>query len=211
MTKTNPGQTRTRGNPGKKLERARREHKLTRQDVAQKLKVPTQTIKYFDTWDLEKLEDLKKTRKQIRQYALIVGLNPAQFEPLIPYSPPLSDKQAKPMIVLSRISLSTVAALAGLSIIGFLAWRTFVAAAKPILTIEQPTANLTTDSPTILVTGSTSQQAQVYVDGFNVPVDADGKFSAPVILKNGANTVVITAINSFGRQTEAKRIINYTP
>lgn len=210
MTKTNPDKTKPRGNPGRKLERARRELKLTRQDVASRLKVPVSTIKYFDTWDLDKLDDARNIKQLIREYSLIVGLNPADFEPLIPYSPP-PKKGLKPMVVLSRLSLSTLAVLIGLSVVGFLAWRTFVAAAKPLLILEQPSASQTTNQPTIEVSGSTSQQAQVYIDGFNVPVDADGKFNAPVILKQGANTVTITAINSFGRQAEVKRIVNYTP
>ena len=209
MAKTQTA-SRVRGNPGRKLESARRQNKLTRQDVAKRLNVPQPVIKYLDRWDLDSLEVEHKNKQVVRQYALLVGLNPAHFEALIPYRQP-SQYKSKPMIILSRLSLSTLAVAAGLMVIGFLGWRTFIAAAKPILNITEPAIGQITSQPSVTVSGKTSEQAQVYVDGFNVPVDPDGGFRTSVILGEGANTVTITAINSFGRQSEAKRIVEYSP
>jgi cytoskeletal protein RodZ len=199
-----------KGNPGRKLERARRQNKLTRQDVAQRLNIPLAAIKYLDRWELDNLNAKYKNKQVIRQYALLVGLNPADFESLIPYHQP-NQYKSKPMVILSRLSLSTLAVAAGLMVIGFLGWRTFIAAAKPVLNIAKPAIGQVTNQPSITVSGQTSEQAQVYVDGFNVPVDPEGGFSTSVILSEGANTITITAINSFGRQSEAKRIVDYSP
>lgn len=200
----------TRSNPGRRLEQARRAGGFTRQDVAQRLNVPVVVIKYLDRWELEKITDKYLSKTVIRQYALLVDLNPAQFEQQIPYKPPKQDRN-RPMIILSRLSLSAVSVMVGILVIGFLAWRTFVATAHPNLRLDQPTAGLMADQPTTTVNGQTSEQAQVYVNGFNVPVDPEGRFSTSVILTQGANTITVTAINSFGRQTQIKRNVNYSP
>lgn len=206
---TNPSpQIITRGNPGRRLERARREAGLTRKDVADRLKVPTPVVKHFDLWQLDSIEPAYRTKSVIRYYALLVGLNPSAYEALIPYEPG-AKYRFKPLIVLSRLSLSTLAALAGVLIVGFLAWQTFVAAAKPKLDIGEPAMGLVADQATTAVSGRTSSQAQVYVNGFNVPVDPSGSFRTVVILQPGANTITITAINSFGRQSQTSRIVQY--
>lgn len=205
-----PARTKTRSNPGARLQTARRQGGFSRQEVAERLRVPVTAIKYLDRWELDKLDDTQLNKTIVRRYALLVNLNPTEFEREVPYQKPRQHSQ-RTMVVLSRLSLSAVAVLAGLAVIGFLAWRTFVATARPTLDISQPPVGLSTDQPSVGVSGRTSGQAQVYVNGFNVPVDPDGGFDTSVILSEGTNTITVTAINSFGRQTEAKRIVQYDP
>jgi len=200
----------TRSNPGRRLELARRRSGLARQAAADRLNIPVQAVKYLDRWELDKIDESYRSKSVVRRYALLVGLNPADYEHHVPYKP-AEPYRFKPMIVLSRLSLSATAVILGLAVIGFLGWRTFVAAARPALDLAQPVVGLITDQPTTAVAGQTSEQAQVYVNGFNVPVDPGGGFNTSVILVEGTNTITITAINSFGRQTQAKRIVRFIP
>ena len=210
MTKTPQAKIKTRGNPGRRLEEARRKSSFTRQDVAHKLNVPVSVIKYLDRWELDNIDAQHRHRQTIREYALMVGLNPSAYESEIPYDQPKQDS-FKPLVVFSRLSVSAIAVIVGSAVLGFLAWRVYIASARPILDINQPAPGLTTSMPTAEVSGHTSEQAQVYVNGFNVPVDEQGNFSTSVILEQGANTITVTAINSFGRQSESRRVVDYTP
>ncbi|WP_223645603.1 FecR domain-containing protein [Corallococcus sp. EGB] len=57
----------------------------------------------------------------------------------------------------------------------------------------------------LAVTGHTDPGNRVMVDGVSVPTDADGRFTLNVSLKDGTNTVQVTAVGVGGARQEEKR------
>lgn len=198
-------------NPGRLLQRARRQEKLTKNEVADRLGVTVRTITYLEAWDLKQLcVDDRTLRRYVRDFALTVDLNPTQFDAIIPRSrAPVSS--TKPMVIMSKRLSAVIVALIALSAIGFVGWRTYSASAVPQLTITAPPSGYVSTAPTVTVTGITSQRAQVYVNRASVPVDGDGAFFTDVILSEGANTVHVVSVNTFGRQAEADVVVVYQP
>ncbi len=73
----------------------------------------------------------------------------------------------------------------------------------PELTVDKPVSP--TNKPTVKITGIASDNAgvpTVIVNGNVATVDADGKFSADVTLKEGENEIVVVAKDKSGNKTE---------
>lgn len=196
-----------RFSPGSRLTRARRKLKLTRADVAARLAVATSQVKYLDQWQLAKLP-ASRQRELVRAYALLVGLNPADFQPFLPPEEHAVPR-ARSIITLSRTSSSLLTLLALLSIAGFLAWRVFLAVAVPELTLQEPRQGQVLRQPLVSVSGHSTESAQVFVNGVNILKEPSGRFQTDVVLSVGANTISVVAVNRFGRQAESSRTVIY--
>lgn len=75
----------------------------------------------------------------------------------------------------------------------------------PTLTVDSPTPGQPTNQATIAVTGSASDLngiASVTVNGASIPLDG-GRFNAPVVLTEGANTLTVAATDTAGNQSQA--------
>ncbi len=73
----------------------------------------------------------------------------------------------------------------------------------PELTVDKPVSP--TNKPTVTITGIATDNAgvpMVMVNGVEATVDADGKFSAEVTLKEGENEIVVVAKDKSGNKTE---------
>ncbi|HOC53087.1 MAG TPA: stalk domain-containing protein, partial [Caldisericia bacterium] len=73
----------------------------------------------------------------------------------------------------------------------------------PELSVDKPVSP--TNNPTLTITGIATDNAgvpTVLVNGVEATVDADGKFSAEVTLKEGENDIVVVAKDKSGNKTE---------
>ncbi|HEX9679138.1 MAG TPA: helix-turn-helix domain-containing protein [Candidatus Saccharimonadales bacterium] len=201
--------TKSRFNPGRRLQRARQAAGLSRQAVASRLNVKPEVIKHLDRWDLSNITDAQ-SRRLVRKYAIVVDQNPADFEGYVPDEERTTVNKSR-LFVLSRTSLNLLIASLLIVLFGFIGWRTFEATARPGLMIDQPVNEQVLSSPLAAVSGRTSERAQVYINGLNVPVSPDGSFHTEVILSRGTNNIQIIAINGFGRQVEVSRLVVYQP
>ena len=207
-TATKPRPKRT-SNPGVRLLRARHKLRLTRKDVAGRLGVSNKEIKLIDQWQVEQL-DQREVKRLLRQYALLVHLNPAEYEG---FATQLDTKpyKKKSLIVLSQTSIVLIAAVITLAIIGFVSWRTFSATNAPQLEVFEPAQGALITTPSLKVTGQASQQAQVFVNGIVAPIDPNGNYTSEVVLQEGINVIEITAVNSFGREVQVIRTVDFSP
>lgn len=194
-------------NSGARLARSRRERNLTRASVAAHLGASVSDIRNIEQnrWDLLPAGTL--ANNMIRHYALLLGENPADYETANPDSK--LESSSRPLVALSKTTTSLLVLLAMLGISGFLLWRVVAALALPTLNIHQPTQGLVVSQPVATVSGTSSEQAQVFVNDSNVPLDPSGDFVTEVILSPGPNDIKIVAINSFGRQNQQNRTVIY--
>jgi len=81
---------------------------------------------------------------------------------------------------------------------------------KPALTIETPDDNSTTDKSEISVRGETEKDVFIKINNRPIVVDADGKFSDSVRLKEGENEIEISAHDLAGNQTLKTIKITYS-
>jgi len=186
------------------LQEVRRKKHLTRQDVANRLKLSVSVIKHIDLWQIEKLPTELRIKPIMRDYAKLLGLNPMRFEESIP-----NEKTRKytggRLWVLSRTTTLLIALLIILLAVGFIGWRTFIATALPRLEVSFPPDNYQTTSRSITLKGETSEGAQILINGIDVLVEPDGSFTSLVILRSGSNQIDIKAINSYGRSSNLSR------
>jgi cytoskeletal protein RodZ len=70
----------------------------------------------------------------------------------------------------------------------------------PNLEVTSPIDNLTTDGPTILVTGRTQKEVIVKINDQEIQTDANGNFNESVSLKSGLNVIKISAAKKRSRE-----------
>lgn len=85
---------------------------------------------------------------------------------------------------------------------------------EALLTIENPVNNSISSSQEIQIRGKSIQGNTIVVDGETdtkaVEVDNSQSFSLPLILVEGANTIIITAYTQQGQSTNKSYTIFYT-
>lgn len=79
----------------------------------------------------------------------------------------------------------------------------------PPLSIESPEDGLTTETPTVTVSGLTEPGATVAIDGLYAVVDSSGHFSCAVALVDGVNVITVNASDSAGNWAEASVTVTY--
>lgn len=79
----------------------------------------------------------------------------------------------------------------------------------PRLTVDKPLDGEETESEKITVSGTTSPDVSLLINGVGVNPDAFGKFEMEVILKEGENRITITATNPAGKTITVTRKIKY--
>lgn len=81
----------------------------------------------------------------------------------------------------------------------YLGYRINKIISPPLLIIESPAANLTTDQTSLKVAGRTEAEANLIINGQTVLTDKNGDFSQTISLKNGINIITITANKKHSR------------
>ena len=79
------------------------------------------------------------------------------------------------------------------------------------LEVTSPLDESVSNAATIQVTGKTTPDAVVSVNGNPVDIDADGGFTASVTLAEGINFVEVIASDFAGNSTEEVRTLIYSP
>lgn len=186
--------------------RARQRKRLTRKDAARRLSIGIKDVKAIDQWDLKALAPHVNIKNTVRQYALMVGQKPSMYAGYVP-DQPAAKYEDKSIVTLSKTTFSLVGILVALIAAGFIGWRTYVATASPHLEVFEPQAGITVQNPKITVSGETSEQAEVIINGINTPVSPDGTFSGEAILSEGPNTIEVRSINSFEKESIVTRTV----
>lgn len=80
------------------------------------------------------------------------------------------------------------------------------------LDLKTPAENTTVSQSSVTISGSTSTKATVLITGgaSDIAVDSDGSFSTTYQLVEGANELLISAIDANGREASTERSIFYT-
>jgi bacillopeptidase F len=77
------------------------------------------------------------------------------------------------------------------------------------LSITSPQADSTTSSNKTTVKGKTSPKAEVFANEAEGIADANGNFSLTVMLDEGENSIIITAVDADGKVAEKEIFVTY--
>lgn len=78
-----------------------------------------------------------------------------------------------------------------------------------VLTIISPKDGATVYSPSLIVRGVTSSNAEVFVNEKEGKADSKGNFSVPVTLDEGDNYIVVTSTDADGNLSEQDITVTY--
>lgn len=81
----------------------------------------------------------------------------------------------------------------------------------PKLVIESPTETTCVSDQTFTVRGVSQDVASLSVNGTPVAITTEGLFGTRLLLAPGYNTIVLTALDTLGRETSKVLSVVYTP
>ncbi len=94
-----------------------------------------------------------------------------------------------------------------LAFFGFLVFQVWRMIGPPTLSIDSPIEGASTDHPQVIVSGHTTPEVAVEINGQQVYAHPDGTFAQPVELQFGANRIFISATKKHGLFTTVSRTI----
>jgi cytoskeletal protein RodZ len=198
---------------GEILSLAREKKHLTLEQVEKTTKIRSKFIAAIEHNEFDKLPPGTFTKGFIKNYASFLGLpieetlafyrRQANDEkgPLVSKSAPPTEKKLFTPISLTSIGVA-ILLLVFFTYLGFSYLRF---AGSPTLMVASPAKNAVVAAEQVEVLGKTDPDATVTINDQTVPVNESGSFTAQITLTPGLNTLTITAVNKFHRQTTITR------
>ena len=203
-----------------RLKKAREEAGLTLKRMAELCQIQVKYIERLENGQYDKLPAPVYTQGFLKKCAQILNLQPEEI--LDEYKKELgTTKTAKqkrllelpslksPRLIITPKILSWLAAgIIILAIAGYLIYQLDFLIAPPRLSLDYPSQDLTFTQTSIEVLGQSDPTAKLTINGTQVYIDKDGKFRQVINLSPGQNTLIIEAVNRFGKKSEiTKQII----
>jgi cytoskeletal protein RodZ len=154
----------------------------------------------------------------IRTYAQFVGLAEEEVMPFFRREYDAQEHEQKLRRPLAPIEpkksrLSPGWAIVGiltisiLSVVGF-AYQQYVSVAlTPELKVNSPSNQTKTSADQITASGRTDPDATLSLNGQQIQIDPEGKFSTTVGLATGSNTLTFKAVNKLGKESVVERTV----
>jgi transcriptional regulator with XRE-family HTH domain len=202
---------------GQRIKKTREERGLDFATVSKLTMIP---VKYLEALENGKYSKLPKARAHrlayIRELTKIFQLPTAelieQFENESGFAdtPLTHPKRAVRMFPFASISIfiRNISAFAMVFLFaGYLVWQVRGILEPPRLAIFSPSEGYIANSPHTIIEGETEKESRLTVNGQDVMVNEEGKFSAQIDLSAGVNTIQISATKKHGKTTTITRHI----
>lgn len=116
----------------------------------------------------------------------------------------------QPKFILNpRTATVGIIGLLGLLSLSYLYFQVRSLNRPPRLEVFSPSADFTTDTSLVEVSGITEAGASVYFNNEPVVAELNGEFRETVTLAPGTNRLIVRAVNKFGQESELSRNINF--
>jgi cytoskeletal protein RodZ len=209
---------------GELLRSQREKRKLTVEDVYKSIKVHPSYIRALENDDYSSFEGKVHAKGFLKMYAEFLNLNldeinalwRREFETLFENTDKDKSYLAKKVENnVFAITPSLVAGIFGIFLIfaffGYLfhQYRTYTG--NPAIEVNSPSNNLVLATDIVDVTGRTELDTEVFVNNQQVILTPNGSFAVSVKLKEGINTISITAVNKLEKKSEEIRTVIYRP
>lgn len=202
---------------GEKFQKARESRSLSLDSLSQSTRIP---LKYLYAIESSRFNELPKAKAHrtayIKEFAVELGLSPAEsleqfeqeagFENVSQIHPHKSIKLFPFASISIFLRNATVFAMV-LFFAGYLVWQVKGILEPPHLAIFSPSEGFVVSSPRTVIEGETEKETKLTVNGQEVMVSEEGKFATEIDLKNGVNTIMISATKKHGKTTTITRHI----
>lgn len=203
---------------GHRLHQLRLQRRQTLEEIAQELKIKSTFLAAIERGEYSKLPSPAYAQGFVRNYASYLGLSKAETTML--FKREFDEKRAMKVLPdsmvktkefpLNRLKIQQSAIIFVfflLVVLGYLFFQYRAAFLPPALTITAPQNNSKTPQ-NIVVTGNADSNATVTINGSPVSVANNGNFQKNITLFPGSETIVIKAVNRFGKETTIQRTID---
>lgn len=201
------------------FKKAREERKINLEEAARKLNINLKYLEAIEEGRFDKLPAGIYGKKILEEYSSFLKLNTKDVLEFFEDNAPQSNsqkskdlfskqtvKQSQFMATPKIIRNVVIVSLALICLV-YLGYRMGKIMSPPTLSLYYPEENLVTDKNDIMVIGVAEAESEIIVNGEPVLSDKDGNFSKKINLKEGVNTVTVTAKKKFGRENTIRRQI----
>ncbi|MFH1832699.1 MAG: helix-turn-helix domain-containing protein [Candidatus Levyibacteriota bacterium] len=203
---------------GQRLREARVKKQLTLKDIEKAIKIKSTFLLAIEKGEYQKLPQGAYAHGFVRNYADFLGESSAEilalfrrefdeekFFKVLPEG--LSRSSEFPLKRIRFVQAGFFIFSIFLVLLGYIAFQYRFAIINPHLAIFAPKESAVLDAKDIQVWGQTDPNATVYVNNVSVSLDKDGVFKKDIDLFPGKTTIVVKAVNRFGRETQETRHI----
>ena len=202
------------------LRSARQAKKLKLWIISKKLNISEKYLTALEKGEYKELPLGVYGKNFLREYALFLGLSykklAQDYETEINLLEPKAPKdlfakqivKARYLLAMPKIFKNILIFLIISVCFIYLGYRVNKIISPPLLAISQPAAVLITSQTALEVAGRTETEAKLIINGQTVLTNKNGYFSQTISLKNGLNTITITATKKYGRgQTVVRQVL----
>lgn len=202
---------------GEQLRQARQEQKIKLETAAQKLNINLKYLEALENGQIEKLPAGIYGKNFLREYARFLNINDSELLEIFNNENP--DKQNKKQknlfskkiprahyfLTIPRIVKNIIIAIIVLILLAYLGYSLKKIISPPKLIITEPIENFTTEKYNVNIQGFTDPEAKIIINGEPILTDTNGYFIKKIHLKNGLNTITITAQEKYSRKNNVIR------
>lgn len=205
------------------LRSAREGKGISTQQLADRIGVSEKYICALEKGEYTKIPGDVYIRIYLEKYCVAVGLSypecknkfehersllPQRFSVIV-QRPRLSVriKDALSNTPASRIFFISTIALITLALGTYISLQLRVFSSPPPLEVTQPAVDISISEFSYTITGTTTQEAQVLINGQEIPTEDSGQFAYRIYLQPGQNELTITARKKNGQETNVRRTI----
>ena len=211
---------------GEILKKRRRALGYSLKEVSRLLKINLGYLKDLEAEELHRLPPPVYVKGFLKHYAYFLGLSEEMIlqhykterdilDNLHPEEKLVYQSKIKKVSLLNISPKTVKFSLIGLGVVVFfiyLGWELSGFSAPPSLKIISPQDNEKVTSDSVMVSGESDKEAEVFVNGQRVFVDEEGNFREQIVLNGGVNLIEILARNKLGRERKVERnILVYLP
>jgi len=209
------------------LRTAREQKKLKLKYVSEKLNINYRHLKTMEKGDFEKLPPGTYGKSFIKEYSNFLDLDSDNsikiFNKIINKNQPNENQNLKRgeknelfskqvvksynFINIPKIAKGIIITMVVLICFVYLGIYLKNIISPPDIQIIEPIENLVTDKNFVNIIGLTEPEAEITINGENIFNDSKGVFTKRINLKNGINTITITAKKKYSRENTIKRQI----
>lgn len=191
------------------LREARRQRRLTIDEIAAELRIPPGQLTSLEVGDLSAFPAEVYARGAYQQYARYLGVDGQETyraflrslsgaRERVPLSVPLPAKWLARVLTPYGVLLALLAL--GVVLVGsYLGWQVLSFVRLPALAVVAP-AESVVHGRLLTVSGEAEAGADVLVNGARALPDAEGQFSLNVLLRPGINVIQVEAVGASGRR-----------
>lgn len=195
---------------GEILSETRREQNLSLEEVADTTHLRLPHLVALEAGDYENLPGGVYSEKILETYANFLNLDLTGLKKIFEKENSTSKRlkksaflqkiSSKNFIVTPRLIEISVAAVFVILLLAYLGFEINNIFSAPNLSLLNPENNLTTENPTITVSGYTEKEVNVKINDQTIQTDAAGNFKETISLKTGLNIIKVSAAKKRSRE-----------